>query len=89
MNLSHNSCKNITSSSALIILSFSSKAIDTILEKEMSTLMPYAEETVEERMANPGSSVESWLDEELFDNLADIINGNFVLEVEASLERRS
>ena len=55
----------------------------------MSTLMPYAEETVEERMANPGSSVESWLDEELFDNLADLINGNFVLEVEASLERRS
>ncbi len=40
-------------------------------------------------MANTGSPVESWLDEELFDNLADIINGNFVLEVEASLERRS
>jgi hypothetical protein len=59
------------------------------LEKEMSALMPYLEETMEERMANTGSPVESWLDEELFDNLADIINGNFVLEVEASLERRS
>jgi hypothetical protein len=59
------------------------------LEKEMSALMPYVEETTEERMANTGCSVESWLDEELFDNLADIINGNFVLEVEASLERRS
>jgi hypothetical protein len=59
------------------------------LEKEMSALMPYVEETTEERMANTGSPVESWLDEELFDNLADIINENFVLEVEASLERRS
>ena len=55
----------------------------------MSALMPYVEETAEGRTAIPESHVESWLDEELFDNLADIINGNFVLEVEASLERRS
>ncbi len=87
MNFPHNWCKNITSFPALMVLSFSTKAIDTILEK--CALMPYVEETIEERMANSGSPVKSRLDEELFDNLADIINGNFVLEVEASLERRS
>lgn len=55
----------------------------------MSTSIPYVDETTEDRFANAGSPVDSRLDEELFDNLVDIINGNFVLEVEASLERRS
>ena len=55
----------------------------------MGALMPYLEEATEEPMANTGSPIKSWLDEELLDNLADIINENFVLEVEASLERRS
>ncbi len=55
----------------------------------MSALIPYVVETAEERTVNPESRVESWLDEESFDNLVDIINENFVLEVEASLELRS
>ena len=55
----------------------------------MSTSIPGVEETVEEPTANSESRVESWLDDESFDDLADIINQNFVLEVEASLERRS
>ena len=89
MNFSHNWCNNITPSSNLVVLSFSSRAIDTVLEKEMSALIPYVVETAEERTVNPESRVESWMDEEFFDNLVDIINENFVLEVEASLELRS
>jgi len=55
----------------------------------MSALIPYAVETAEERTVNPENRVESWLEDEFFDNLVDIINENFVLEVEASLELRS
>lgn len=55
----------------------------------MSATTPCAEETTHERTVYPERSAEFWLDDELFDNLADIINGNFVLEVEASLELRS
>jgi hypothetical protein len=53
----------------------------------MSALIPY--EAAEERTVNPESRVEPWLDDEFFGNLVDIINDNFVLEVEASLELRS
>jgi hypothetical protein len=72
-----------------VVLTFSSRAIHTVLEKEMSTWIPYAVETAEERTVNPENRVESWMDDEFFDNLVDIINENFVLEVEASLELRS
>ena len=54
----------------------------------MSTPIPYVEETAGEWPANRESFGESWLAEEFFDDLVDIINENFVLEVEASLERR-
>ncbi len=45
-------------------------------------------ENAEQRALDAESRVESWSDEELFDNMVDIINENFVLEVEASLRRR-
>jgi hypothetical protein len=55
----------------------------------MSATIPYVDETTHERTVNPESRAESRLDDDFFDNLADIINENFVLEVEASLELRS
>jgi len=70
-------------------LSFSSRVIATNLEKEMSALIPHAAETAEERIVSPESPIESLLDDEFFDDLVDIINENFALEVEASLELRS
>ena len=55
----------------------------------MSVLIPYVAENAEERIVNPESCVDFWLDDEFFENLVDIINENFVAEVEDSLELRS
>ena len=55
----------------------------------MSASIPYVDETAEERTVNPECRVESCLDDEFFENLVDIINENFVAEVEAGLELRS
>ena len=53
----------------------------------MSTSVPYVDKKAGEWPANRESFGESWLAEDFFDDLVDIINENFVLEVEASLER--
>ena len=55
----------------------------------MSDLKQHLADTEEERTVSSESYVESWLDDEFFDELADIINENFVIEVEASRRFRS
>ena len=45
-------------------------------------------EAVEETTPNSDKHDEYWLVDEFFDNMVDIINENFVLEVEASLKLR-
>ena len=54
----------------------------------MSAAETYVDETAEEWIANPESNGASWSDDELFENMAQIINENFIMEVEASLEFR-
>jgi len=46
-------------------------------------------ETAQQSTRDAQSAVKSWSDDELLDNIADIINENFVMEVEASLPVRS
>lgn len=55
----------------------------------MSALIPFVAEIAEERIVNTQNHVDSRLDDEFFDDLVDIINENFALEVEASLKLRS
>jgi hypothetical protein len=50
----------------------------------MGTTTPYGDENAEEQAAKQESRLESYSDDELFENIADIINDNFVLEVKAS-----
>lgn len=54
----------------------------------MSNPAPYAEDTADELTPDVESSASFWLDDELLDNMAEIINENFVLEVKASLRAR-
>lgn len=55
----------------------------------MGTPALYAEDTADERTPDAESSAKFWLDDELLDEMAEIINENFVLEVKASLRLRS
>ena len=55
----------------------------------MSTPATYAEDTTDEPAPDADSGAKFWLDDELLDNMAEIINENFVLEVKASLRPRS
>lgn len=50
----------------------------------MDASVTHVDETREEHKADCESSLKFWSDDELFDNVAEIINENFVLEVEAS-----
>ena len=54
----------------------------------MSAPATHVTEAVEEAKTNPENLDEYWLVDEFFDNMLDIINENFVLEVEASLKLR-
>lgn len=54
----------------------------------MSTATKYTDETAEGDTATSESLDEYWLLDESFDNMVDIINENFILEVKASLELR-
>jgi len=47
------------------------------------------DKTADEQAVDRESCFRSWSDEELFGNMVDIINENFVLEVEANLRLRS
>lgn len=55
----------------------------------MSNPALHVEDTDDERIQDGESSAKFWLDDELLDNMAEIINQNFVLEVKASLRPRS
>ena len=55
----------------------------------MSTPAPYAEDIANEQTPDAESGAKFWLDDELLDNMAEIINENFVLEVKAGLRPRS
>lgn len=46
-------------------------------------------ETAHQPILDAESCIESWSDDDLLDNIADIINENFVMEVEAGLRLRS
>ena len=50
----------------------------------MNVSVSHADETTDERPAESEGSLKTWSDDELFDHVAEIINENFVLEVEAS-----
>ena len=50
----------------------------------MNVSVSQVDETTDEQTADCESSLKFWSDDELFDNIAEIINENFVLEVEAS-----
>ena len=54
----------------------------------MSTQASYVEHTADERTLDEESPAKIWLDDELLDNIAEIINENFVMEVKASLRLR-
>jgi len=56
----------------------------------MSTLRELnTNETIDQQTLDAESRIDSWSDDELFDNMLDIINENFVMEVEASLRTRT
>ena len=55
----------------------------------MNSPAPYVEDTDDEQIPDVESSARFWLDDELLDNMAEIINQNFILEVRASLRLRS
>ena len=49
----------------------------------MNALKQQIVETSEKYLPVPDAPVEPWMDDEFFDNIADIINENYVLEAEA------
>ena len=55
----------------------------------MSASKPYIAGSAAERTVSPEAHVKSCSDDTFFDNFLDIINDHPVVEVEASLERRS
>ena len=52
----------------------------------MSASQPRPNDAGEACAAKPRDAAERWADEELFDHIAEIINENYILEVEAGLE---
>ena len=54
----------------------------------MSATMSYVDAITHEQTVNAEIRAESRSNDEFFENLVDIINENFVLEVEDSLELR-
>lgn len=54
----------------------------------MSASVSQVDETTDEQTADCESTLQTWSDDELFENVAEIINENFVLEVEASRRLR-
>jgi hypothetical protein len=54
----------------------------------MSIPAPYADDIADEWTTESESGAKFWLDDELLDEMAEIINENFVLEVKASLRLR-